>query len=178
MLRSIRLIGLLILLVTAISCKKDPGYDLEPKITFVSISKTIEFDDTLQSNIDVIRIAVQFEDGDGDLGMDINQSIQEDDEFKNNYHYKVFKKVNGIFEPLDTLFGRFEPLAPTVDYQGPIDGELVFNTSLSHADIPPIEEPNTKYFYNDTIKYVVSVIDRAHNKSNEVETGEIIIFQK
>lgn len=165
--------------VVTIACKKPPEFPTTPEISFVSISKTIVFEDQGPNEVvksDSVTISIYFKDGNGDLGS-INASNE-------NYFCKVYLKQGNEFNVLldstryDSLTkkqivipltknGTYPPLNPD-GRLGPIEGTLNFSPSLRLLAVLP---NLNKY----TLKFEVYILDNAGNKSNTVETSPIDI---
>jgi hypothetical protein len=96
---------------------------------------------------------------------------------RNPHYYNYFiellvKQSNGTYLPYTsypncgTLNGRFIPLAPP-NYKGPIEGTLSF--TLSNTNVLKYQLPN------ETIRFRVYIEDQGLNKSNTVETSDIVL---
>lgn len=144
-----------------------PEYADEPKIGFdrFIITRNIENSLSLDKR-DSVNIIINFEDGDGDLGIaseDLNTSEE-------NIIVSVERKKNGIYSPLLTpdstfgLNGRFPELSPSTDNR-PIDGVLDYAVVFEHNN----------FFTNDTLRLTIYIIDQAGNKSNSILTDDLII---
>lgn len=161
------------------SCEKVPDFDESPEITFNGITKVINFDPLTLVETDSITITVDFKDGDGDLGLEIDEANSGDfiGEFSKNFHVTFFKKIDGEFiditdagaEPLD-FGGVFEKLAPT-DEIAPIQGTLSHHFRLLHTN-----DPNF-LIKGDTLRFEVYIYDKQLNKSNTITTSEIIFWE-
>lgn len=173
-----------------VACQKSPDFPNNPIIEFNEINKDVLFDSDLQVVVDSITISINFEDGDGDLGVELSDlgnvayrafsdtSISSTGEVTYtfvNYYVDMFRKDNGEYIKVDPFIrfgGSFEPL---VDYDqvGPIEGVLNygFKISLQSASQLDINE-------NDTAKFEVYIVDRNLNVSNKITTEEIILFEK
>jgi hypothetical protein len=157
-------LGIFILLLLA-SCFKKNKFPSAPKISF----------DSFEITGDSARLVFSFEDGEGDIGLEDNQ-ISAPYDLNSFYYYNLYlvyyeKKDVGGWQPGTDLAGdsivfanRLRPI-----YTGKkksISGTIDYT-------IEPI-------FYNlvspdsDTIKYRILLIDRALNKSNWIETQEIV----
>jgi hypothetical protein len=88
----------------------------------------------------------------------------------NNYFIELLvKQPNGTYLPFEfpdcgSLMGRYPPLAPQ-GYKGPLEGSLSF--TLINKLKTPLE--------NKTIKFRLSIEDRSFNKSNTVESNDILL---
>ncbi|MFK5857475.1 MAG: hypothetical protein QM503_15200 [Bacteroidota bacterium] len=173
------LILLLIVGSVVLSCRKFEDFPDIPAITYSNFVVLMN----PQTGITERGVLVfSYTDGNGDLGLSKGDTLppyDRDSEYYYNLIIKYFEKQNGTFVevPLlswnsdssyfDTLTfnSRFPVLTPFSGNQA-IKG--VFEDTLF------IYNPLSSF---DTIKFKAYIIDRAFNKSNEIETGEIIRVQ-
>jgi len=166
-------ITLFMLLILSYGCRKYDHYPIVPHIELNSFQK---FSDTL--GIDQIGVlGLSFTDGDGDLGL---TAAQNSGVYQFNLFVKYFEKQKGVFKEViltspnsltgkpDTLWfnGRIPYLTP-VGKSKAISGEITDTLFINNFVSP-----------YDTIKYQIYIKDRALNKSNVVETPEIVINKK
>ncbi|MDX2191552.1 MAG: hypothetical protein SFY32_16995 [Bacteroidota bacterium] len=173
------------LLILLFSCVKDPGFPLEPRISF----KSIQFIKGSGGNQDIIRLSIGFTDGDGDLGLsgadttgDFNPKQVNGFPTNDNYYNMnltfLFKNEKNEFvtckdfvecpvpDSLLKLYnGRFPPLIPS-GQKRPISGTLTYDVSSTSFYTA---------FLNQTIKFRLFIKDRSLNKSNVIETDTIRI---
>ena len=148
------------------SCFKKEEYPVEPIISYKDFVITG----------DSAMLSVNFTDGDGDLGLSPNDTLPPYNP-GSEYYYNIYV-VN--YEKDDQL-----GWIPAVDLQG---DTLVFEYRIKPIEFKGkskgikgvIDIDMGTLYYNifsnqaDTIKYSVQLIDRALNKSNIIETPEII----
>lgn len=161
------------------SCRKFEEYPIEPVITFDNFTLLLNSQTgTTERGV----LSIGYTDGDGDLGLNTSDTLPPFDR-NGNYYYniivKYYERQNGTFvevpllswnpdtQKYDTITfnGRFPNLTPehgNKAIKGVIQDTLYVNNPLSDFD---------------TIKYKVSIYDRALNKSNEVETSEIVVIK-
>ena len=148
------------------SCFKKEEYPIEPAITY----------DTYTLNGDSLELTFNFTDGNGDLGLHDNDTLSPYDTssfFQYNLYIHYFEKddqlgwVNGINLAGDTIVFpyRIEPIITKGKTKG-IKGKMEVNLSHLYYNIFSDQ--------SDTIKYSIQLIDRALNKSNIVESEEIV----
>ncbi len=148
-----------------VSCDRSDGFPDEPVIT------KLEFDTDIRSMV------IEFTDGDGDFGIDgddpdFPQYLDPDSTELNPYYTNLwidyYEKQEGewvLVEPENTFNFRVPVLTPTGQNK---QLEVVITNDLS-ADIPyPTAE-------SDTIKFIVTLVDRAKNESIPAETGELFV---
>lgn len=173
------LILMLIVGSVVLSCRKFEEFPDIPAITYDNFIMLMN----PQTGITERGVLVfSYTDGDGDLGLASRDTLfpyDKDGDYYYNLIIKYFEKQNGIFieVPLlswnpdssyyDTLTfnSRFPVLTP-------ISGNMAIKGVFQ----------DTLFIYNplsdfDTIKFKAYIIDRALNKSNEIETQEIVRVQ-
>lgn len=146
------------------SCVKEKNFPTTPEIKFLYYSAYTN---------DSADCVISFKDGDGDIGILAGDASSPND-FKMKYLYK--DTIDGIFKPwdkapadtllFDTLFYdyRVPDLMPEGQYKA-LDGEI--RAKLRAA---PIYYPTHK-----TIKFEITLRDRAGHLSNMVTTNEISV---
>jgi hypothetical protein len=137
------------------SCIKKNTYTLTP---------AIEFSDFIPYTDESADLKILFNDGDGDIGVDANDTTLS--LFTTYYYYDTVALKYRAFlktSPNDTLRSNYIVKAPTDAYKGkPISGEIsVRLQQYRHS---------TKI---KKIKYVVYLLDKAGNKSNVITTPEL-----
>ena len=144
------------------SCIKEKKFPPQP---------IIEFKQYISHGLDSADCIIGFQDGDGDIGILPGDTITPND-FKMKY---LYKDVAGNFQPfdaidttpaMDTLFYtyRVPNLTPDGQYKA-LDGEI--KAKLRAA---PIYFPG-----HHTVKFEITLRDRAGHLSNKVTTNEINI---
>lgn len=153
------------LILTIISCTKHDTYPLEPQLEFYSFTKIPN-----GTNIDDKAILnLSFTDGDGDIGLDIQDTFPPFN-YNGDYYFncviEYFEKQQDSFVKVDlplTLNTRIPRVNADVadrGIRGNIEVEVFMNNVLSPYD---------------TIKFRTYIYDRALNKSNVVETPPIYV---
>ncbi len=154
------------------SCVDIPDFDNTPRIEFNSITKeTVEVTEFSTQIVDKVTITVNFEDGDGDLG--INSDEANDDKYIQsgwaNYQLITYvKQRNGTFEKVDFIEDAmmFFPVLKPDGVAGPIKGKLDLHQDRYH----------TSFSTPNVVKYEVRIRDRAMNVSNVIETDTITVM--
>lgn len=167
------------------SCLKAPDYPTTPAITFNSLKKTYVAPPTPGATAsDTLEFAIDFQDGDGDLGLDdadtkvppYNSPTGGHNNLatSNNYFIQPFKRVNGAFVPFYTpnggypgeYDGRYPRLETTTDNKpAPLKGTLRYKLRI------PLNR--TSYTPGDVFRFEISILDRALHQSNTVTTSEV-----
>jgi hypothetical protein len=154
------------------SCLKPDSYPDEPEITFR------EFKIMGDSAV----LSIDFVDGDGDIGLNTSdtQPPYDPDSF---YHYNLYleyyEKMNGIWVKGTTdPAGDNFPTGDTLNFAFRIknitpSGQNKTLKGIINVTLEPVFY-NILSNHNDTIKYRVSLIDRALNVSNFIETHPIV----
>lgn len=152
-------------LTVFVSCKPEAEYPIEPVIEFNSFVP----------NGDKGKIAINFTDGDGDIGLkesDTNAPFDTSSYYFNNLFIAYEEKVNGQWQSGLDQNGNpveFRYRVPYVTPQGQ-------NKALKGK----IEVTIQPFYYNptsidsDTIRYKIKLVDRDLHMSNEIITDEII----
>lgn len=154
------------------SCISPPEYPDTPHIEFKAIERCASIEAGFKK--DSLIIVTRFEDGDGDLGLTAEEAKQppyNEAGKDKNYFIDVLIKKNGSFVPLQMSFnynGTFFHLSPD-NRVGPIEGDLRYS-SIVIRNNQPLVVPG------DILKFRIYILDRAFNKSNIVETDEIVMF--
>ncbi len=145
-------------------CKREQKYSDTPHIEFDSfeITRNQLNPDNLTMG-DYLVIKIKFQDGDGDLGIANNDSSSSGD----NYILEIFQKQSGAFESLFFDSGQY-PYLSTDNVVGPIDGTLSRTIFIPHSS--PIVP-------NDTLRFDITILDRALNESNTITTPSIIVYK-
>jgi hypothetical protein len=161
------------------SCIEPPNYPDEPSIEFKSI--TAQRIDEVTGTFDTITVSVTFQDGNGDLGLSSDEknppysdrdSQGNINKFKDNYFFEpqIYNESTKTFEPIvlpDPTFNynsRYPRLAPD-NRSAPLKGTLSFGQKFFAGTFPP----------GATVRFQVSIADRALHVSNKVTTDPIII---
>lgn len=143
------------------SCVKKTTYPTTP---------TIEYKDFIPYAGDSADLKVSFTDGDGDIG------VQENDSTRNFWYtyyyldtvtnkYRAYSMVNLITGNVDTLRLGYIIKSPSDSYKGkPISGEI----SVRLQKFRHIKQVKN-------VKYVFYLFDEAGNKSNTVTSPEITV---
>lgn len=153
-----------IIILLLYSCTKIERLPSVPRIEFKSFS-VFDTMDILGNKAKAGRLNFYFEDGDGDLGLDVPNGEQPD---TTNIFFKLYRKTNGEIVPAP----ENDPLRPST-YRIPYMEKQGQNQILKGT----ISITFLYLFYSgaDTIVYDFFVRDRAQNESNTVTTNEIIL---
>ena len=160
------------------SCWKEPNYPAEPSIEFKSISQE-NIKDTLGNEVVRIYIALNFKDGDGNLGLNEEEILNApyndpaDAKKQNNFFIKAYFQDKGQFVPYPELVlengYRFPRLEPTNQIQS-LEGELRYFFDINPTLIP-FKFPD--YKSGDLVKFDIYITDRNFNKSNTIQTEAV-----
>ena len=182
--RTLCLGGLLVATGAAVSsCLSPPEYPVTPEIEFrgISIKRSV----SNIATIDSVQVTVKFQDGDGDLGLNNNDTDPPFNRtnadgslnpYYNNYFFQPqIRKSNGeyqdtiidVLNPQNTYDSRF-PRLPPDDRTGPKRGTLTFTQSFAAGTF-------SRFGRVVSIKFRVKIVDRALHESNEVTTEPITI---
>ncbi|MEL6924133.1 MAG: hypothetical protein AAFO94_08800 [Bacteroidota bacterium] len=141
------------------SCTKPPEYAIEPEIKFERLTKN----NLLQGSgsEDSTLVTISFTDGDGDLGD------------RDSLNLFISDGRTGFLENSFRI-----PFIPEQGASNGISGEIsfaLFTTCciFDNPSIPPCTVNNNQA--TDEVVYRIYIVDRAGNKSNEVETSPIVL---
>jgi hypothetical protein len=154
----------ILLCLLSFACGKIEQLPDEPYIEFRSF-KVFDTTDILGNDSKGGRLRFYFEDGDGDLGLDPPESVEED---STNLFFDLYRKVNGIMVKV-----------PANDVLNPSDYRIPYMQRTGQNKIlrGTIDVTFLYLFYlkenTDTIRYDFYIKDRAGNISNTASTSEI-----
>jgi hypothetical protein len=170
-------------------CLSAPSYSNTPEISFERIDRT-RYNTTTGGIVDSVFITINFQDGDGDLGLSNTEATSapfgsSSTPYRNHLVTPFIKNPStGRYDSARTVY----PYLPKVSYYSTFDH--VSNTTDNRAS--PLRGTLTRRFgfalgspflnpnYTPTattqeVKFTISIFDRAKHRSNEVETTSIII---
>ena len=132
----------------------------EPSVEFVSVTQLT----------DSASLVFSFKDGDGDIGLDPNDTTGQfapGQTFFHNLFVEYFEKQNGVWQQINLQLPyryRIPVITPTGQNKS-LEGEI----SIALAPFPT--DPFSRF---DTVKYSIQLADRALHLSNVVETPEMV----
>jgi hypothetical protein len=158
---------IIIFAVVAIStaCFKIETISVIPHIEFTSF-KIHDTLDILNNKTKAGILKFRFEDGDGDVGLNIQGATD-----TTNLKITLYRKINGVMQPVTDA----DPLLPHSAYRIPYM-DRVGQSKIQKGEII-ISIIYQSYKPDDIIKYSFFITDRAGNDSNVEETAEIIVAQ-
>ncbi|TPG65844.1 hypothetical protein [Hymenobacter nivis] len=171
---SLRLAGLLAVAAGAVSsCLNPPEYSLTPSIDNAELTSTRL--GTGSARRDSMVIAVTYQDGNGDLGLSDADIAGPFASNPKNYFLqpqlynttsKQFVDFTTSTIALGQYNGRYPHITPEGTKEAPVKGTLLYSQNfLLGSPFRPGQE----------VRFVVSIQDRALNRSNVVTTNSIII---
>ena len=149
------------------SCYQEPEFSLVPEITFRSIEKEIRVDQFTGANKDSVIITLDFQDGDGDLGLSETEKAAAELRGDYNYVVRVFRQRNGVFQEFNPgiPYSGYFPQFRSDGRLGPIEGILSYSIDFPHPFTPR----------RDSLKFEIFIKDVAGNVSNTIETDVIVL---
>jgi hypothetical protein len=176
LLRTLRIVALLALTGGAVSgCFSPPDYPDTPQISEHDIT-VFRKTGTLGTR-DSVEIALDFKDGNGDLGLGdadntgIYAYNNGNNRFYNNFFVQVYyKSASGSFLPLPISFpydGRFPRLTVVDTKEGPLKGVLRYAIVLYLGSSPIVS--------GTELRFVVSIADRGLHESNVITTKSVVL---
>lgn len=156
-----------VLIFVFVSCIKREQYPLEPYIEYKDFYLTI---DTVQ-NKTTGHIVFSFTDGDGDIGLSPSDTLypyQYGGDYYYNFFIKFYRKENNelIEFPVNPPFNGRIPMLNPDDYPQNLKGEITMEIDASGLYFA---------FGKNPFKFKIYILDRAHNKSNEILSPDIIL---
>lgn len=159
-------------------CLAEPTYSSTPEISFNDINLT--YRPSVNQSSDSVNIVINYQDGDGDLGLASTATGKAPyvRRYANNYFVQAFvKSTNGQFVPLSSLrrgfsadsvnayYSRFDPIV--ADNRGaPIKGTLKWKAIFYRTQ---------PFLPGEEVRFQISVADQALHESNTITTNSIII---
>jgi hypothetical protein len=149
------------------SCLTKPDFPNTPTISFKSLKVLPIQNPTAQKAGDSLTFTISFTDGDGDLGQSNNDTTI-------NFFVSTFKKQGENFIPVVYDGGQnFNSKFPILDIVGgsPLEGDLRYGVQFPYLAFAPI----TPLRRGDIVRFSIQIMDRAGNKSNVVQTNEVVL---
>jgi len=126
------------------SCIEPPNFDNSPLITEVQLTKSV-----LQSGMDTFQVIIYFKDGDGDIGLPTDST------------------VNNLFLIDSRTDFQYAFTIPEIQENGNIN-DISGDLRINMFRLPGTTD-------TDTISFEVYLFDNALNQSNVVTTPSILI---
>lgn len=159
--KTIKKLYFIFFLFLFVECTNKPDYPDSPYLEYIGLSKSTLIQGDL--NTDSIKIFLEFTDGDGDIGLDQNDSLQ---------NLFIIDSRTGNFAERIKI-----PEIPNTGFGNGVSGEielLLYTTCCLYEDnIPPCSIIDG--IPTDTLTYKIYMLDRAGNTSDTVETDPIIL---
>ena len=150
-----------------LGCYKEVSFDVKPVIEFRDLRKEIRIDQFSGTKKDSVILTIKFQDGDGDLGLNEKEKAVAQEKNEYNYIIRLFRQKKGVFQEFvpDVPYSGFFPRLKSDGKTGPIEGSLDYSVDFPHPFTP----------VKDSLKFQITVRDRAGNISNTVESRVIIL---
>lgn len=151
------------------SCVDIPDFSSTPKIYYNGIQQYTVFDTAGNKSEEKIILTIEFEDGDGDLGVSAEER-SDTIKYKDWGNYELVtmtKQPDGSWTESIRSEDRFKfmPILKTDGKPGPIKGKLDLNTSAKYSrSAVPV-----------TQKFKVRIRDRAMNVSNQTPESDTVV---
>ena len=180
--KNIAKIGLIFIaagMMILFSCRKFEEYPVEPQIKFDRFTLLMN---TETGKTDRGVLSITYTDGDGDLGLRASDTLppfNRGSEYYYNFIVKYYEKQNGKFVEVPLLsWNPDEQKYDTVTFNSrfpwltPRKGNKAIKGIIN--DTIYVNNPLSDF---DTVKFKVSIFDRALHRSNEIETPEIVVIK-
>ncbi|MDB5233688.1 MAG: hypothetical protein JWR44_681 [Hymenobacter sp.] len=169
---------------TALSgCLQAPDYPVVPAIDYNRVEVN-HIPAGIEDAVDELTFVLDFRDGDGDLGLSLEDLAtapyntktggHNNLGFGHNYFIQPYKKVNGVWTQYivpGSFKGEYDSYFPRLDAAdtkpAPLKGELRYKLPISLGGAP--------YAPGQVFRFEISILDRALNESNTITTGEITL---
>ncbi|MBK6979484.1 MAG: hypothetical protein IPH28_22315 [Cytophagaceae bacterium] len=87
------LFGLIILAAVALSsCYKEPDFSISPVIEFYTINSEVRLDQATGGVKDSVVVTIKFQDGDGDLGVNTEETTEYQKKYGYNFNVKMMRE--------------------------------------------------------------------------------------
>ena len=144
-----------------VSCRKPKCDENIPAIAFKDF---LQYRDAQGNMLDSAKIIITFKDCDGDIGLEDSDTIKP---YDYNFLLKYFEMVKGAWVmKCDTCFKYRIPVLTPEGQSKILEGEMGMTISPFYFDFSSSD--------SDTIKYSVTLFDKAMNESNAAETPAIL----
>lgn len=157
----------IILLVVSVlaSCLKIEELSPVPHIEFTSFT-VFDTTDILENRYKAGKLQFYFEDGDGNVGLQTAESVEND---TTNLFFTLYRKSgNGMIEVTDTN-DLMKPSSYRIPYMERTGQNKILKGTISVTFLYTFYEPGD----SNIIKYDFYITDRSDNMSNTVSTCEI-----
>ncbi|MEA5401949.1 hypothetical protein VB776_03405 [Arcicella sp. DC2W] len=173
--------GFLILMV---SCTGLPDFSNTPSISYNNV-RILTGTSTGQlgnpTKRDSVIISIDYQDGDGDLGFNDADFAALQKQYGldvRTFLIELYVKKNGAFvltNPSVKYGGNIRFRLKEGAKPGPIEGVIDYSVNFEYNLIEGIPELTGK---RDTVKFDVTIKDRAMNTSNTIQTPEVVIYKE
>ena len=165
--KTIRILNICFIFILGfiVGCEEIVSYPDTPIINFKKNTVYLTTDE-LGNNIALIRLELEFTDGDGDIGFDQPSVANISDTLSNfNFFVTLYDFTNGEFKKVEGLGGTQNYRIPKITREGQ-------NKTLKGTIQIDLEHKSIIY---DTIFYSFYLYDRHYNKSNTDSTDVIVL---
>jgi len=155
---------LFFLIIPITGCEDIVSYPDTPVIDFKKHTVYLTIDE-LDNKIALVKLQLEFTDGDGDIGLEQPPEGELPDSLKYNFFLTLYDYKNGNFEKVENLEGNQNFRVPYIEREGQ-------NKTLKGDIFIDLEYKSIIY---DTIFYSFYLVDRKFHKSN-VDSSDVIIL--
>ncbi|MEA5258243.1 hypothetical protein VB264_10670 [Arcicella aquatica] len=170
-------------LVLMFSCTGVPDFSNIPSISYNNL-RIITTEKPTQLGVtkkDSVIISINFQDGDGDLGFNTQEFAALQKKYGldvRTFLIDLYVKKNGKFvlsDPSVKFGGNILFHLKDGTKAGPIEGVVDYSVNFEYLNFAGIPNLTGK---KDTVKFEITIKDRAMNTSNTTETPEVVIFNQ
>ncbi|ALW86444.1 hypothetical protein AUC43_15940 [Hymenobacter sedentarius] len=171
------------------SCINAPNYPIVPEIEFKDLQVGKYRPGNGQLAFDTLKFALNFKDGDGDLGLSDDDIKNAPFNAKSGGHNNRGYSFNYFIQPfLKDASGKFVQFvnAPPFGFVGEYDGRYLRLDGPDAKPAPlrgvlryklPLALDGTAFKPGQVFRFEISIMDRALHESNKITTSEVKLGQ-
>ncbi|MCE5345461.1 MAG: hypothetical protein LLG13_04115 [Bacteroidales bacterium] len=164
--RTVKYLFVISIVVSALaSCLKIKELSPVPHIEFTSFS-VFDTTDILNNRYKAGKLQFYFEDGDGDVGLETAESVEND---TSNLFFTLFRKSGNTMVEVTDKNDLMKPASYRIPYMERTGQNKILKGTVSVIFLYTFYEPGD----SNIIKYDFYITDRSDNTSNIVSTCEI-----
>jgi len=168
-------------------CLNPPSFPVEPSIDFKEIRLTKRPRVGGQVEIDTLNFVLNFQDGDGDLGLSADDIKLAPYNGTTGGHNNRGYSYNYFIQPfIKDASGNFVPFVNSGSFRGEYDGRYPRLDGAETKPAPlkgdlrykfPITLDNTPFRAGQVVRFEISILDRGLHESNKITTSEYTLGQ-
>ncbi|WP_210519295.1 hypothetical protein [Hymenobacter terricola] len=165
------------------SCLNAPDYPVEPAIDFNSL-QLVRNRPAGQTEIDSLKFALDFRDGDGDLGLSDADILVAPWNATTGGHNNRGYAYNYFIQPFKWDGTNWVKFINAGGFQGEYDGRYFRLDAKDARPSPlkgvlrytlPLNVDGAPFYPGDRLRFEISIMDRALHQSNVITTSEVTL---